>query len=172
MSDLTRPDDWDLPIELPELAGPARILVPFDGSHTAERALAWAAMLAAGPGAEVVVLVGFETPLTKKGRGSTYVDTVRNELAQEAHELAQEAAELLIERGVAARGIVIRGEPAASVLQIAEDEAVDLVVVGRRGLTSELGGVPGAVERLRSGVSGGVAERVVRHATTPVLVVD
>jgi nucleotide-binding universal stress UspA family protein len=172
MSDLTRPDDWDLPIRVPELGRLERILVPFDGSHTAERALAWSAMLAAAASAEVVVLVGYETPLTKKGRGSTYVESIRNELQVEAHELADEATTELLGRGVSARGIVTRGEPAAAVLQIAEDEDVDLIVLGRRGLTSELSGVPGAVERLRSGISGGVAERVVRHAPTAVLVVD
>lgn len=172
MSDLMRPDDWDLPIQVPDLDAPRRILVPFDGSHTAERALSWSVLLGSVSGAEVVVLVGYETPLTKKGRGSTYVDSVRNELRDEAHELAEEAARELLARGVTARAIVARGEPASAVLQIARDEDVDLIVLGRRGLSSELGGMSGAVERLRGSLSGGVAERVVRHATAPVLVVD
>jgi nucleotide-binding universal stress UspA family protein len=171
MSDQARPDDWDLPIVMPPIPAPSRILVPFDGSHTAERALAWASMVAAGSQAEVIVLVGYETPLTKKGRGSTYVESVRNELQEEAHELAEEAAALLLAGGIAARAIVARGEPAAAVLEIAADEHVDLIVLGRRGLTSELGGVQGTVERLRSGLSGGVAERVMRAAESPVLVV-
>jgi nucleotide-binding universal stress UspA family protein len=118
------------------------------------------------------VVVSYEPPLTKKGRGSTYVDTLRSELQDEAHELAQEAAGVMVERGRRARAIVVRGEPAASVLQVAEDEDVDVIVLGRRGLTSELTGLPGAVEKLRSTLSGGVAERVVRLAETAVLVVD
>lgn len=172
MSDLTRPDDWDLPIQIPPLHQIRRILVPFDGSHTAERALSWAELLAKATGAEIIVLVDYETPLTKRGRGSAYADSVRQELRDEAHDLAEEAAAAVGERGCSARAIVTRGEPAAAALEIAEDDDVDLIVLGRRGLTSELSGVPGAVERARASLSGGVAERVVRHAPTAVLVVD
>lgn len=172
MSDLDRPADWDLPVALPELAALRRILVPFDGSHTAEQALAWAELLAAATGAGILVLVAYEPPLTRRGRGAAYVDTLRAELRDEAHELAQEAAALLSARGRDARALVVRGEVAGAILQVVEDEDVDLVVVGRRGLGSELPGVAGTVERLRAGVSGGVADRIVRHADVAVLVVD
>ena len=37
-----RPADWESPVVVPEAEVPERILVPFDGSHNAERALAWA----------------------------------------------------------------------------------------------------------------------------------
>jgi nucleotide-binding universal stress UspA family protein len=172
MSDLTRPDDWDQPVVVPTLTAVHRILVPFDGSHAAERALAWADLMARTVDAEIIVAVSYEPPLTKKGRGSTYVDTIRSELQDESHELAEEATAALLGRGRRARAIVVRGEPSASVLQLAEDEDVDVIVLGRRGLTSELSGLPGAVEKLRSSLSGGVAERVVRLAETAVLVVD
>lgn len=172
MSDLTRPDDWDQPVSVPTLTEVHRILVPFDGSHAAERALGWADLMARTVDAEIIVLVSYEPPLTKKGRGSTYVDTLRSELQEEAHELAEEAAAVLVERGRRTRAIVVRGEPSASVLEVADQEAVDVIVLGRRGLTSELTGLPGAVEKLRSTLSGGVAERVVRVAETAVLVVD
>ena len=89
----TRPQDWEDPVVLPEVISPQRLLVPFDGSHNAERALAWAAHVSEREGAEVVVLVGFEQPLTLRGRGATYIDEVREQLEAEAKELAAELAQ-------------------------------------------------------------------------------
>ena len=49
--------------------------------------------------------------------------------------------------------------------------SVDLIVIGRRGLSSELTGIGGSMERLRSSLGGGVTERVARYADAPVMVV-
>jgi nucleotide-binding universal stress UspA family protein len=139
MSEMLRPDDWEDPVVIPDLPAMARILVPFDGSHTAERALAWAELLAGASGAEIVVMVAYQPPLTKKGRGATYVEAMRDEMQAESESLA--------------------------------NEAVDLIVIGRRGLSSELTGIGGSMERLRSSLGGGVTERVARYADAPVMVV-
>lgn len=166
-----RPDDWEDPVEFVEVRRPDRLLVAFDGSHAAERALGWAALVGQSGVTEVVVLVAFEPPLTIRGRGATYVSEVRDDLAQEANELAREAVELLLQRGISARAIVVQGDPAQSILEAAVDEDVDLVAIGRQGLTAEVGGISAALERFRSTI-GGVADKVVRHAHVPVLVVD
>ncbi len=168
---LTRPDDWDEPVMLPEIRSIQRVLVPFDGSHCAERALAWSVLLATTASAEVVVMVAFEPPLTKRGRGSDYVEAMRTALDEEARQLATEAVQLLLDRGCRARGIVIAGEPAASALDTAESEDCNVIVIGRRGLSSETAGLAGALERFRSAMQGGVAEKVARHAEIPVMVV-
>ena len=110
MSEMLRPDDWEDPVVIPDLPAMARILVPFDGSHTAERALAWAELLAGASGAEIVVMVAYQPPLTKKGRGATYVEAMRDEMQAESESLANEAVELVRSRGGASRGIVVRGE--------------------------------------------------------------
>ena len=54
----------------------------------------------------------------------------------------------------------VEGPPAEAILRAAEADKPDLIVMGSRGS----GGLPGAL-------IGSVAEQVVRHATTPVLVV-
>lgn len=169
---LPRPDDWGDPVVLPAVIAPQRLLVPFDGSHTAERSLAWAAMVARATGAEVVVVVAYEPPLTVRGRGASYVDAAREQLTDEAHTLATESVTLLIGQGVGARGIVARGEPARAILDTAEDEACDLIVLGRDGLSAELRGLTGALNRFRELMAGGVAEKVTRHAKIPVLLVS
>ena len=57
---------------------------------------------------------------------------------------------------------------ARAILETADDESADLIVMGRRGVTHEVGGT---LEKFRSMISGGVAEKVSRHAKVPVLVV-
>jgi nucleotide-binding universal stress UspA family protein len=171
MSTLARPDDWDAPVVLPDIATPRRILVPFDGSHNAERALSWTRLIATRADAEVVVVVAYEQPLTMRGRGAAYVETLRDELAEEAMHLATEAVDLLKGEGVAARGVVVKGEPARAILDTADDEGCDIIVIGRHGLTGELRGVASALDRFRDLLQGGVVEKVSRHAAIPVLVV-
>ena len=167
-----RPEDWDEPVRLPDVTVPTRLLVPFDGSHNAERALAWAATTASATSGEIVVMVGFEQPLTMRGRGAAYVEAVRDGLEAEARSLAEEAVALLVERGISARGLVVKGDIAHAILDTAEAEACDLLVIGRQGLSSEIGGVAGTLDRMRDMLQGGVADKVVRHSPVPVLVVS
>jgi nucleotide-binding universal stress UspA family protein len=167
-----RPEDWEEPVRLPEVNLPRRLLVPFDGSHNAERALAWAATTASATDGEVVVLVGYEQPLTMRGRGAPYIESVREDLETEAKELAAEAVRLLVARGVRSRGIVVKGDVPRAILDMAESEACDLLVIGRQGLSAEVGGVTGALDRMRDMLQGGVADKVVRHSPVPVLVVS
>jgi nucleotide-binding universal stress UspA family protein len=163
-----RPDDWERPVEIPDAARPRRILVPFDGSHTAERALSWGMLAARNNDAELVVVVAFDPPLTVRGRSASYVEERKATLEDEAKELAQEAVEALLSRGLSARGVVAKGDVARSILETADEESVDLIVMGRQGLTHEAGD---HLEKFRALMSGGVAEKVSRHASVPVLMV-
>jgi nucleotide-binding universal stress UspA family protein len=172
MTSLARPDDWDDPVSLSEVETPQRVLVPFDGSHNSERALSWARLLALKAGAEVVVTVAFEQPLTMRGRGAEHIEAVRDELEAEALTLAQEAVGLLKANGVTARGVVVKGEPARGILEVCESEEADLIIIGRRGLTAELKGPAGVLDRFRDLMQGGVADKVMRHADVPVMVVS
>jgi nucleotide-binding universal stress UspA family protein len=164
----SRPEDWEDPVAIPEVVTPERVIVPFDGSHAAEAALGWAALVASGTGAEVIVVVAYDPPITVRGRGAAYVEESKAALAEEAHALAEESVSLLLERAVTARGLVVRGDVARAILEAAEDEQAGLIVMGRRGLTHEAGG---AAERFLSILTGGVAEKVTRHAAVPVLLV-
>jgi nucleotide-binding universal stress UspA family protein len=164
----SRPDDWDTPVAIPEAPRPRKILVPFDGSHNAERGLAWSILAARNNDAEVVVVVAFDPPLTVKGRGASYVEEMKATLEEEAKGLAEEAVAGLLGHGVTARGVVVKGDVARAILETADEESVDLIVIGRQGLTHEAGDT---LEKFRALMSGGIAEKVSRHANVPVLVV-
>ena len=150
------------PLRIPELTGDVRrVLVPVDGSSGSERGLAYADLVARLTGAEVVVVVAFDPPLAIRRRGILQTEHLQVEMEEDARELATEAAELLIRRGRSARAVVVRGDPAEGILQIAESERADLIVMGRRGLG-----------RLRGVLVGSVSERVSRHAECPVLLAN
>lgn len=168
----SRPDHWDEPVELPAVTAPERILVPFDGSHNAERALAWAATVAAQTDAQVIVVVAYEQPLTMRGRGATYVEEIRDQLAAEAATLAGEAVDVLTRAGVNASGQVVKGDIANAILDTVDTEGGGLIIMGRQGLTAEVGGMSVILDRARDLLQGGVTAKVVRHAPVPVLVVN
>lgn len=148
----------DEPLQIPVLEASIRtILCPVDGSAGSELGLAWTSEIARVRDAAIVVAVAFDPPYAIRRRGILETEHLRTEMERDATELAQEAVELLRARGHRARGVVVRGEPAEAILQVAEEEGVDLIVMGRRGL----GGLKGLLV-------GSVSERVARHATVPV----
>ena len=107
------------------------ILVGYDESEAAERALARAAELAVAFDAKVIVtsvaqlLVG-----AAAARGIGPIDPVDTP-AMHREEL-RHAAAFLDQRGVQAEYIVTLGDAAAEILELAESREADLIVVGTR----------------------------------------
>jgi nucleotide-binding universal stress UspA family protein len=83
MMDLQRPPDWEDPVKIPDVDTEFRtILVPFDGSHCAEIALAYAVVLARRSSANVVVVVAYNPPVTIRRRGSLVVQDTRADMEE------------------------------------------------------------------------------------------
>jgi nucleotide-binding universal stress UspA family protein len=164
-----RPSDWDEPVSIPEVDTSFHlIVVPFDGSHPAERALAYGGRLAAVSDAEIVVVVAYDPPITVRRRGSLTLDQLRGEMEEEANELATEAVEQLQARGMRSRGIVVRGDIVDAILQTTDDESADIIILFRHTPPHEIHTQGG----WRELGHGSVADRVARHAKVPVLVVS
>jgi nucleotide-binding universal stress UspA family protein len=132
----------------------SKILVAYDGSASAKRALAEAARLANG---EPVSVVSVAEPLPRFGRAPAMV--VPEESEEREREL-DEAGALLAAAGVKATIVERKGDPATRIVDEAEREHVDLIVMGTRGL--------GRGQRL---LLGSVSDEVLRHAPCRVLVV-
>ncbi|HUL83919.1 MAG TPA: universal stress protein [Actinomycetota bacterium] len=146
------------PLRIPELKASIRtVLCPVDGSPGSEVGLAWASEIARVREAAIVVVVVFDPPHAIRRRGILETEHLRTEMETEAVELAEEAVELLRARGHEARAVVVRGDPTEAILDTAEEEHADLIVMGRRGL-GQLKGI----------LVGSVSERVARHAPVPV----
>jgi nucleotide-binding universal stress UspA family protein len=159
MSDDSKtPEIDDEELRIPEIKTTiARILVPVDGSPGSQLGMAWADMIAGTTGAEVIVIVAFNPPIAIRRRGNLETEHLQTEMEDDAKEVATEAAQLFMDRGRNARALVVRGEAAAAILETAESQDVDLIVMGRRGL--------GHIKGL---LVGSVSERVSRHADIPV----
>ena len=125
------------------------VLVGTDGSPTANEAVRQAAALARLSGARLTVL---SAHTGGKDRDPDAPADLQWSLtaAATAQEAASTAAAMARGLGVDARARVIRDEdPADAILKVAEEEDVDLIVVGSRGMSSPtrflLGNVPNAV---------------------------
>ena len=132
-----------------------RIVVGFDGSEHARKALARAADLA-GDDTEVAVVCAADLArlLRDPTGGAAPVDPADAEARAAA---LAEAKSYLKERGIEGRLVEGHGNAADVIVQEAEDSGADLIVVGTRGL-----------KRL---VLGSVSTNVVHHAPCDVLVV-
>jgi nucleotide-binding universal stress UspA family protein len=127
------------------------ILVAYDDTEPSRRALDRAATLAEAFGSRVLVTsiapLHYSTPrltLTVKERGAG--------LAAREEDM-QQAQAILQERGIAADALVARGDPASAIARLADENDVDLVVVGTREL--------GSLQRLLGqSVSQAVSRRV------------
>jgi nucleotide-binding universal stress UspA family protein len=133
-----------------------KILVCYDGSAEAEHALERAAEVAAAVPSRVTV-VSVAEPL--------YPVTVLSELVDPAEVQAHRgfldtAARKLRDRGVEATLFEPSGDVADSIVDLAEQEAADLIVVGSRHR--------GVIRRL---LFGSVSSDVIVEATCDVLVV-
>ena len=132
-----------------------KILVAYDGSDSARRALDEAAELAHNGAAVSVVSVAELLP--QFGRAGAML--VPEEDIERRHELT-EAKAALADKGVKAEIVERKGEAASMILDEAEKEGADIIVMGTRGLN--------AAERW---LLGSVSSRVVQHAPCNVLVV-
>ena len=128
------------------------IVVGFDGSEGADRALDWALAEANLRGARVLVVHAYEKCLGG-------VDPIVAELvARDAQAVLDRALSRAREEEVDAEGILMDESPTKALTEASE--GAELLVVGSRGL----GGLTGAL-------LGSVSTACVRHATCPILVV-
>ena len=140
-----------------------KILVPLDGSKTAEAAMPNAVRLARESGAKVVLLtVDAPAPATgagnrgKKAMGGNTATLVKPDVQMKAY--LDSVAGMLAEVGVEATTVIATGDAATEILAYAADNACDLIIMSTRGRSG-----------LRRGLLGSVTDTVVRASNVPVL---
>ena len=138
-----------------------KILVPMDFSNLSKDALPWATFLAAQFKAEVVLLhVVEKSPIDYLvGRELTSHATVPL-IKQAEADLERAAADLAKSIGIKISAAVREGKPHEEICAASQALAVDLIALTTHGYTG-----------LKHAWLGSTAERVVRHAACPVLVV-
>ncbi|MGY1916429.1 universal stress protein [Blastococcus sp. SYSU DS0973] len=130
----------------PPAGGAVTAVVGVDGSAESDRALRDAAALLTGAGTRVVLVMVID-PDVVEFADDTERDRCRALLTDRASWFS----------GASPVVALVSGQPAGALLDVAEQEGADVLVVGRRG------------RGLSHRVLGSVAEHVTHHARVPVL---
>jgi nucleotide-binding universal stress UspA family protein len=136
-----------------------KILVPTDFSDHSEKAIQYGAELASKFGAELHLLHLVETVPVMYGEGAIYSPETKAHFKDVAARQLNDL-KLDVTDAVNVLRTVRNGHPFVETVRYAKDNDVDLIVIGTHGR--------GAIAHM---LLGSVAERVVRKAPCPVLVV-
>jgi nucleotide-binding universal stress UspA family protein len=152
------------------------IVVGTDGSESADEAVRRATEMASREGARLHLVTAFPDPqilrdqttiwtnepkgLVDSGRAGGGAPTENIDLRQVAESLLQRAAREAMSKGVEVETHVREGEPAEAILDVANQQHADLIVVGSRGLTG-----------IKRYLLGSVSNKVSEHAHCSVMIV-
>jgi nucleotide-binding universal stress UspA family protein len=144
-----------------------KILVPIDGSKSADKALDFALDLAKKYSAEIKIITVFDEPSPSLlAQGTVFVPSTTENYLEKARDFHKKT---LIEAKKKAKKVnpkikvsqnLLTGRPADTIVEKAQKEEFDLIVMGSRGL--------GGIKEL---LLGSVSDRVADRASCPVLIV-
>ncbi|MDS0474113.1 universal stress protein [Natrinema sp. 1APR25-10V2] len=145
-----------------------KILVPTDGSETAEAAVDHALDLAEKYEAGLHALYIVDTDSMSLSLGAEQLDRIEQgqygemeEVRERAERATGHVADRARERGLETVEHVSAGKPHSLIADYIEDNGIDLVVMGSHGRSG-----------IRRALLGSVTERTLRSTHVPVLVVD
>ena len=152
-----------------------RLLVPLDGSRLGSRALTYASEVAHHFGAEVVLIQvvkpatpvatttgmtpGIASPSTAELTVQVALEEDKRNTAHAKRYLSGKVREIR-SRDIKASYQVVVGDPAQSIMDFAQKEHIDLVVMSTHGKSG-----------LKRAIMGSVADAVIRESGKPVLVI-
>ena len=139
-----------------------RILVPIDFSEYSKNALQYAIPFAKQFGAELLLVYVVEPAIYPAdfSFGQVGIPGLESEMRVKGKESLGRLVDEQIAGTVSARSIIRTGKPFLEIINVAKEEKVDLIIIATHGNTG--------VEHI---LFGGTAEKVVRKAPCPVLVV-
>ncbi|MCO5183268.1 MAG: universal stress protein [Anaerolineae bacterium] len=142
------------------------LLVPLDGSHFAEGALAYAASLAGKYGSKITLVRvlppgSYEWEAEMRAEVPELQDTIQHDEREDALAYLKRQEALLQAQGLDVSALILKNRAVAeAILEAAEQESADVIVMCSHGVSG--------VQRF---LLGSVAERLIRHAPVDVLLV-
>ncbi|HEY6967862.1 MAG TPA: universal stress protein [Candidatus Angelobacter sp.] len=134
-----------------------KILVGYDGSAQAKKALEVAFSLARVMDSKILVFAVARPP---EPATSVEVHAVLDDAREHYEEDFKRISQMAAENEITVETQIAVGHPAEQIIHRAEQETIDLVVLGRRGTSL-----------FEKWILGSVSERVLRYAHCPVMVV-
>ena len=144
------------------------ILVPCDFSEGAQQAFSWALGLAKGWNTTILLFhaipefprIAYANAASLEALSQLEIARIEAEIVDDADKKLKQFAEDKDDATVHVDTQVTLSDPFWGICQVAEKKSIDLIVMGSQGRTG-----------LAHVLLGSVAERVIRHAPCPVLVV-
>ena len=136
------------------------IVVGTDGSDHAERALDEAIAIALRDGASLHVVAAFPDPAVIREQITSSAKTDSVNLSEVADSVLTRAARRAEEKGLKVETHARESDPASAILEVADAQSADLIVVGSRGLSG--------IQRF---LLGSVSSKVSAHASCSVMIV-
>ncbi|MBI5635275.1 MAG: universal stress protein [Nitrospirae bacterium] len=134
------------------------ILIPFDGSDFSRRAMSRACELSKTDKAEVTVL--YVIPRYEEMIDFFKTDAIRKSLRHEAEKIAGAARGIAALQGIAIKTEIAEGNIAEEIVEAVKNNKHDLIIMGSHGYRG-----------MDKAIMGSSTERVIMHATCPILVV-
>lgn len=154
-----------------------KILVPYDGSKFSDKALENAVGLAkmSGPRTQVVLLhitphipipLTFERPVyyAKTGKSiplTQYIQELSKEMKENVSTMMKEVGKKYTDKEIKIENVLLEGNPPEKIIKFANNEKVDLIVIGSVGLSG--------LSKVKA--LGSVSRSVSERARCPVLIV-
>ncbi|WP_191566426.1 universal stress protein [Metabacillus idriensis] len=134
-----------------------QILLASDGSNHALRATEEAIILAKASNAKVIIayVVDFD-----QSKSDVLHNSDTNDIDLKRKKQLHRTETMLIDADVLHEIVILHGEPGPSLVEYANEQPVELVVIGSRGLN-----------KMQEMVLGSVSYKVAKHVKCPVLIV-
>lgn len=134
-----------------------KIMVPVDGSESADKAIKAAVEIAKSMDAELLFL--YVQNINQLAINACLTDAIMRAVEEAGNEILERAASLVPE-GVKSKELRVSGSPGPAVVEAASDQNADMIVMGSRGLGM-----------IKAALLGSVSQYVVEQAHCPVMVV-
>ncbi len=138
----------------------SKLLVPVDGSENSVRALEAAIFLAKKIDAQITVLHVMEEAPTVYIHPQKELEELLKNYRKEVEQILEKCGEIGSKNGVELKTVIAEGDVASNIIQYAEKEIFDMIVIGHRGLG-----------RFKGMVLGSVSEKVLHRTNCCVLLV-
>ena len=136
------------------------IVIATDGSENSQRAISCGVEIAKLSGATVHALYVVDTPSIISETWTAGKEMVHELIIREGKKVLSKVKKIIEDSGVEVKEVLLEGYPSEEIINFAENNNMDLIVMGTLGKTG--------LERF---LVGSVAENVVRNSKVPVMVI-
>lgn len=138
----------------------SKVLVPVDGSDNSFRALDVALLLSEKLGAKITAIHVMEEIPVLHIHSEKLLRELLDAYKKERQIILTKSAEVATRKGISINTKLLQGNAGSTILDFCEKEKYDIIVMGSRGM--------GKFKEL---VLGSVSNKVIHHASCPVLIV-